>query len=222
MQNTGEGGIADPHRSGGDLVWQIGTGYFGCRDDKGNFSLERMLETLASAKVRALEIKLSQGAKPGLGGVLPAAKITPEISKIRLVPMGRDCISPASHAAFSDIYLLNEKLLSTYDVVTLFHLCEFRGPQTDAYGGMTDLAVTNLLTDRTRPGGHILFYTSSFAFAKAEHVGIEGNRTLGCSGEQLDVVDAFEHAPSVYGAGPRNTAQDLKEDSQVARIICPM
>jgi glutamate synthase domain-containing protein 2 len=103
MQNTGEGGIADPHRHGGDLVWQIGTGYFGCRDEKGRFSLERMLEQIETAPVRAIEIKLSQGAKPGLGGVLPAAKITPEISKIRLIPLGQDCISPSSHAAFSDI-----------------------------------------------------------------------------------------------------------------------
>ncbi len=103
MQNTGEGGISEHHRKGGDLVWQIGTGYFGCRDERGRFSMERFLETVASAKVRAIEIKLSQGAKPGLGGVLPAAKITPEISRIRLVPLGQDCISPASHKEFSDV-----------------------------------------------------------------------------------------------------------------------
>jgi len=103
MQNTGEGGISDFHRKGGDLIWQIGTGYFGCRDDKGNFSLERFLETLQTAPVRAIEIKLSQGAKPGLGGVLPKAKITPEIAKIRLIPRDRDCISPAAHSAFHDV-----------------------------------------------------------------------------------------------------------------------
>jgi glutamate synthase domain-containing protein 2 len=103
MQNTGEGGIAGPHKHGGDLIWQVGTGYFGCRDERGRFSLERLLESVASAKVRAIEIKLSQGAKPGLGGVLPAAKITPEIAKIRLVPLGQDCISPSAHAAFSDV-----------------------------------------------------------------------------------------------------------------------
>jgi hypothetical protein len=74
------------------------------------------------------------------------------------------------NVVFGDIYLLNAKLLPTFDVVTLFHLCEFRGPQTDAYGGLTDLAVANLLTDKTRPGGHILFYTGSFAFAKAKTV----------------------------------------------------
>ncbi len=103
MQNTGEGGISDYHRKGGDIIWQIGTGYFGCRDEHGTFSLERALESIASAKVKAIEIKLSQGAKPGLGGVLPAAKITPEVSRIRGIPLGRDCISPASHSSFSDV-----------------------------------------------------------------------------------------------------------------------
>ena len=103
LQNTGEGGISDHHRKGGDLIWQIGTGYFGCRDARGNFSLERFKETIASAPVRAIEIKLSQGAKPGLGGVLPAAKITPEIAKIRLIQLGQDCISPSGHSAFHDV-----------------------------------------------------------------------------------------------------------------------
>jgi glutamate synthase (ferredoxin) len=103
LQNTGEGGISPHHLHGGELIWQIGTGYFGCRDEKGRFSLERLRETVAKAPVRAIEIKLSQGAKPGLGGVLPAAKITPEIAKIRLIPMGQDCISPSSHSAFGDV-----------------------------------------------------------------------------------------------------------------------
>ena len=69
------------------------------------------------------------------------------------------------NAVFGDIYLVDPKLLPVFDVVTLFHLCEFRGERTDAYGGATDLDVANLLTDKTRPGGHILFFTSSFAFA---------------------------------------------------------
>jgi glutamate synthase (ferredoxin) len=103
LQNTGEGGISDHHRLGGDIIWQIGTGYFGCRDDRGRFAMDRFLDSVASAKVRAIEIKLSQGAKPGLGGVLPAAKITPEIARIRGVPLGKDCISPAAHTAFTDV-----------------------------------------------------------------------------------------------------------------------
>ncbi|MBA3456174.1 MAG: FMN-binding glutamate synthase family protein [Deltaproteobacteria bacterium] len=103
LQNTGEGGISDHHRKGGEIIWQIGTGYFGARDDQGRFSMERLLESVASAKVRAIEIKLSQGAKPGLGGVLPRAKITPEIARIRGIAMDKDCISPANHTAFSDV-----------------------------------------------------------------------------------------------------------------------
>jgi glutamate synthase domain-containing protein 2 len=103
MQNTGEGGISDFHRNGGDLIWQVGTGYFGCRDDKGRFSMERFLESVASAPVRCIEVKLSQGAKPGLGGLLPAAKVTPEIARIRGVPVGKDVASPAAHSAFNDV-----------------------------------------------------------------------------------------------------------------------
>lgn len=102
LQNTGEGGIAPYHDHGGGLVWQIGTGYFGCRAHEGGFSMERFLETVESHDVRAIEIKLSQGAKPGMGGVLPAAKVTPEIAKIRGIPLGRDCISPSAHSAFGD------------------------------------------------------------------------------------------------------------------------
>jgi glutamate synthase (ferredoxin) len=103
LHNTGEGGVSPYHRRGGDLVWQIGTAYFGCRDAQGRFSLERLRETCAETSVRALEIKLSQGAKPSKGGILPAAKITPEIAAIRGIPLGRDCVSPSAHAAFSDV-----------------------------------------------------------------------------------------------------------------------
>ena len=103
LHNTGEGGLSDHHRQGGDLILQIGTGYFGCRDDQGRFDLDRLVDVVASAPVRAIEVKLSQGAKPGLGGVLPAAKITPEISRIRGIPMDEDCVSPSRHTAFHDV-----------------------------------------------------------------------------------------------------------------------
>lgn len=103
MQNTGEGGIAPHHDHGGDLVWQIGTGYFGAREPDGKFSLARMKEAVARLPIRAIEIKISQGAKPGLGGVLPGVKVTQEISRIRGVPMGKDCISPAAHSAFHNV-----------------------------------------------------------------------------------------------------------------------
>lgn len=100
LHNTGEGGIASYHDHGGELIYQLGTGYFGARDSDGNFSMEMLKERVEAHKVRAIEIKLSQGAKPGRGGVLPAEKITPEISKIRGIPMGKDCISPPSHNMF--------------------------------------------------------------------------------------------------------------------------
>ena len=103
LHNTGEGGLAPAHRHGGELIYQIGTGYFGCRDEAGHFSLERLQRTIADVPVRALEIKLSQGAKPGLGGLLPAPKVTEEIARIRGVPAGRDCASPAGHSAFADV-----------------------------------------------------------------------------------------------------------------------
>lgn len=103
LQWTGEGGISVHHRAGGDLVWQVGTGYFGCRDAEGRFDLARLVDTAASAPVRAIEIKLSQGAKPGLGGMLPGAKVTPEIAAARVVPVGVDCRSPARHSAFGDV-----------------------------------------------------------------------------------------------------------------------
>jgi len=101
--NTGEGGVSPYHCNGGDIVWQIGTGYFGARDEEGNFSIEKFKETVESnSSIKMIEIKLSQGAKPGKGGILPASKVTPEIASIRGIPIGQACISPNSHTAFSN------------------------------------------------------------------------------------------------------------------------
>ncbi len=100
--DTGEGSISVHHRvHGGDLIWEIGSGYFGCRDEAGRFSDERFAETAREPQVKMIELKLSQGAKPGHGGVLPGPKVTPEIAQARGVPVGEDCISPSSHSAFS-------------------------------------------------------------------------------------------------------------------------
>ncbi len=101
--NTGEGSISPYHREGeGDLIWQIGTGYFGCRTDEGNFNPVTFKEQATTSAVKMIEIKLSQGAKPGHGGILPAAKNTPEIAAIRHVEVGTDVHSPPYHTAFSD------------------------------------------------------------------------------------------------------------------------
>ena len=102
--NTGEGGCSPYHRLGADVCYQIGTGYFGCRDEKGQFDLERLAALCADVpQIRMIEIKLSQGAKPGKGGTLPGAKVTAEIAAIRGVPPGVDCISPNRHSAFDDV-----------------------------------------------------------------------------------------------------------------------
>ncbi|HCB34439.1 MAG TPA: FMN-binding glutamate synthase family protein [Acidimicrobiaceae bacterium] len=103
MHNTGEGGISECHRKGGNLVYQVGTGYFGCRDADGRFSMDALVETVSSAQVQAIEIKLSQGAKPGVGGLLPGAKVTPTIAAARGVPVGVDVASPSRHTAFSSV-----------------------------------------------------------------------------------------------------------------------
>ena len=99
--DTGEGSISRWHRkNGGDLVWEIGSGYFGCRDEQGRFDLERFRKNARDEQVKMIEIKLSQGAKPGQGGILPGAKVSAEIAEARGVPMGVDCLSPARHSAF--------------------------------------------------------------------------------------------------------------------------
>ena len=100
--NTGEGGVSPYHlRPGGDLIWQVGTGYFGCRGSNGRFDPEKFTETVAHDEIKMVEVKLSQGAKPGHGGILPAAKVTAEIAGIRGIPVGETCVSPPSHTAFS-------------------------------------------------------------------------------------------------------------------------
>ncbi|WP_431206447.1 FMN-binding glutamate synthase family protein [Bradyrhizobium betae] len=100
--DTGEGGFSPYHREmGGDIIWEIGSGYFGCRHYDGTFDPDAFARVASQDQIKMVELKISQGAKPGHGGVLPAAKVSEEISKIRGVAMGEDCISPASHRAFS-------------------------------------------------------------------------------------------------------------------------
>ena len=118
--NTGEGGISDYHRAhGGDLIWQIGTGYFGCRTARGEFDPGAYRAAAQDPQVKMVEIKLSQGAKPGHGGILPKHKVTAEIARIRLVQMGEDVISPPTHSAFA----------------TPIELCEFIAELRELSGG---------------------------------------------------------------------------------------
>lgn len=99
--DTGEGSISPYHRHGGDLIWELGSGYYGCRSSDGRFDAELFRRVAGDAQVKMIEVKLSQGAKPGHGGILPRHKITAEIAATRGVPMDRDCVSPASHSEFS-------------------------------------------------------------------------------------------------------------------------
>src|SRR6202012_4293885 len=100
--DTGEGSISPYHREfGGDIVWEVASGYFGCRTPEGRFDPDKFAAPAKSDQVKMIEIKLSQGAKPGHGGILPAEKVTPEIAETRGVPMGVDCISPSRHSAFA-------------------------------------------------------------------------------------------------------------------------
>lgn len=99
--DSGEGGISPYHRQGGDLVWEVGSGYFGCRTDDGNFDAEKFADTAADDQVKMVSLKLSQGAKPGIGGVLPGPKVSKEIAETRGVPQGEKCVSPAYHKVFS-------------------------------------------------------------------------------------------------------------------------
>ncbi|TVZ27989.1 glutamate synthase domain-containing protein 2 [Gillisia sp. Hel_I_86] len=102
--NTGKGGLSPYHKMGADVVFHFGTGYFGVRGDDGNFSMDKLLKLVKeNPQVRAIEVKLSQGAKPGKGGVLPASKITQEIAEIRHVPLGKDILSPPTHSAFINV-----------------------------------------------------------------------------------------------------------------------
>ncbi|SPJ25920.1 FMN-binding glutamate synthase family protein [Palleronia abyssalis] len=119
-QDTGEGGISKYHRHGGDLIWEIGSGYFGCRNNEtGRFDPDKFLAQIEDPQIKMVELKLSQGAKPGHGGMLPAAKITEEIAEARGVPREVDCVSPAGHAEFS----------------TPIEMCEFIGRLRELSGG---------------------------------------------------------------------------------------
>jgi glutamate synthase domain-containing protein 2 len=119
LHNTGEGGLSPYHQRGGELVFQVGTAYFGCRDEKGRFSLPRLVDLVQQNPVRAIEIKLSQGAKPGLGGHLPAAKVTAEIAATRGVTAGEDCTSPGTHTAFHTAETLLDFVESIADATGL-------------------------------------------------------------------------------------------------------
>lgn len=148
-QSTGEGGISKYHLQGGDLVFQIGTAYFGCRDAQGNFSESEFVEEANRKEVKMIEIKLSQGAKPSHGGILPAAKLTAEIAEARKVPMGKDVVSPIAHSTFSTPVGLLQFVKKLRDLShgkpVGFKLC--LGRQDEFLGICKAMLQTNILPD---------------------------------------------------------------------------
>ena len=147
--DTGEGGISEYHtRCGGDLVWELGSGYFGARTDDGGFDEKQFADKAAMDAVKLVSLKLSQGAKPGIGGVLPAAKVSPEIARARSVPVGVKCVSPTAHRVFSTPREL---------VLFLAHLRELAGGKPVGFklcvGSRTDvLAICKaILAEGTAP-----------------------------------------------------------------------
>ena len=149
-QSTGEGGLSPYHlKHGGDVIWQIGTGYFSCRTPDGRFDPNAFAERARQPSVKMIEVKLSQGAKPSHGGILPAAKITEEISRIRLVPMGVDCLSPPAHPEFSSPRGLLEFVARLRDLSggkpTGFKLC--LGVRSEFMGIVKAMLETGILPD---------------------------------------------------------------------------
>ena len=172
LHNTGEGGLSPHHLHGGDLVWQIGTGYFGCRDGDGRFVLEAAIERAATAPVRAIELKLSQGAKAGLGGLVPGAKVTREIADLRGIPVGRDCLSPPFHTAFSDVDSMIDVLEALADGTGLPVGIKAAVGQEDFWAALVDRMATrgegpDFITIDGGEGG-----SGAAPLAFADHVGL--------------------------------------------------
>ena len=223
--DTGEGSISQHHRvHGGDLIWEIGSGYFGCRNDDGTFSADKFAANACDPQVRMIELKLSQGAKPGHGGMLPGPKVTDEIAAARGVPVGQDCVSPAAHSAFStpiEMLLFLDRLRSLSGGKPVgFKLCI--GHPWEWFALVKAMAATDLLPDFIvvdgAEGG-----TGAAPLEFADHVGApmqEGLRLvhntlvgmhlrrrikIGCAGK---IVSAFDIARAMaLGADWCNSAR---------------
>ena len=148
--DTGEGGLSRYHlQNGGDLVWEIGSGYFGCRTENGGFDADQFADKAAEPAVKCISIKLSQGAKPGIGGVMPAAKMTEEIARARGVPAHEKCVSPPGHSAFSGPAGLLEFVADLRErsggKPTGFKLCV--GSRTDVLSICKAMLATGILPD---------------------------------------------------------------------------
>ena len=225
--DTGEGGLTKYHlENGGDIIWEIGSGYFGCRTAEGDFAPGLFAENADQEAVKAVHIKLSQGAKPGLGGVMPAAKVTPEIAEMRGVPVGQKCVSPPHHTAFSTPRELLEFVAQLRELAkgrpAGFKLCI--GQHSEFLGickAMLETGITpDFITIDGGEGGtgaaplefedHVGFPLSEgliFAHNALVGCGLRKKITLGCSGK---ILSGFEIARRLaLGADYCNAARGM-------------
>lgn len=218
--NTGEGGISEYHLKGGDLIWQIGTGYFGCRDEKGRFDSLAFRKNALRPQVKMIELKLSQGAKPGHGGILPAAKNTPEIAAIRQVKAGTTIHSPARHAEFDSpeglvqfLQLLRE--LSDGKPVG-FKLCI--GDKQEFIDICNAIKLTGCVPDFiTVDGGE--GGTGAAPLEFTDHLGMPLYEGLGFVKQTLDDFDLSRHI-KVLAAGKIITGFDILKALSLGASAC--
>ena len=218
--NTGEGGISEYHLRGGDLIWQIGTGYFGCRDQNGKFDAMAFRKNALRPEVKMIELKLSQGAKPGHGGILPANKNTAEIAAIRMVPEGFTIQSPSSHSAFSNphglvrfIHLLRE--LSGGKPVG-FKICI--GDKQDfidiCYAIRKTGCIPDFITVDGAEGG-----TGAAPLEFTDHLGMPLYEALGFVKQTLEEFD-ISNQVKVLAAGKIITAFDILKALSLGASVC--
>jgi len=218
--NTGEGGISEYHLKGGDLIWQIGTGYFGCRDEKGRFNSLAFCKNALRPQVKMIELKLSQGAKPGHGGILPAAKNTPEIAAIRQVKAGTTIHSPARHAEFDTpeglvqfLQLLRE--LSDGKPVG-FKLCI--GDKREFIDICNAIKLTGCIPDFiTVDGGE--GGTGAAPLEFTDHLGMPLYEALGFVKQTLDDFDLSKHI-KILAAGKIITGFDILKALSLGASAC--
>ena len=196
LQNTGEGGISPYHRQGGDLIWQVGTGYFGCRSKTGGFDMNLFLDQIDMSPVRAVEIKLSQGAKPGLGGLLPGAKVTREVAGIRGVPVGEDVFSPAQHSAFGGVDEMLDFVEMLADATGHTHRHQIRGRGAPLLGGAGEPHVEE------GSGGRLHFHRWGRGWDRSRPPRVFGSRGVALQGWIQPCVSNSRRGRNSRGRGP--------------------
>jgi glutamate synthase domain-containing protein 2 len=218
--NTGEGGISDHHLQGGDLIWQIGTGYFGCRNEKGRFSSMAFRKNALLPQVKMIELKLSQGAKPGHGGILPASKNTPEIAAIRLVEPGTTVHSPTRHSEFDTpegmiqfLQLLRE--LSEGKPVG-FKLCI--GDKEEFIAICEAMVSTGILPDFISVDG-AEGGTGAAPLEFTDHLGMPLYDALAFVKQTLDTYDLSRHI-KIIAAGKIITGFDILKVLSLGAAVC--